>query len=107
VEIQKGVEADNLSSQSAPTALLPPAEDSAVAHMLSVSAFDAAIDLARSGKLLPDALSVRGRTAAGKRRVGGGGLHLDEEVGRPRLAKMMGGRCRGRGRRWRGRWVYF
>jgi hypothetical protein len=89
VEMQKGVEAENLSSQSAPTALLPPAEDSAVTHMLSVSAFDAAIDLARSGKLLPDALSVRGRAAAGKR-VGGGGLHWGEEVGRPRLAKMMG-----------------
>jgi hypothetical protein len=108
VEMQKGVEADNLSSQSAPTALLPPAEDSAVAHMLSVSAFDAAIDLARSGKLLPsEALSVRGRAAAGKREVGGGGLHWDEEVGRPRLAKMMGRMQGPREALERALWVYF
>jgi hypothetical protein len=60
-------------------------------HMLSVSAFDAAIDLARSGKLLlSEALSVRGRTVAGRNGAGGSGLHWDEETGRQRLAEVMG-----------------
>jgi hypothetical protein len=60
-------------------------------HMLSVSAFDAAIGLARSGKLLlSEALSVRGRAAAGKREAGDSGLHWDEKTGRQRLAEVMG-----------------
>jgi hypothetical protein len=60
-------------------------------HMLSVSAFDAAIGLARSGKLLlSEALAVRGRAAAGRAGAGGGGLHWDEETGKQRLAEVMG-----------------
>jgi hypothetical protein len=60
-------------------------------HMLSVSAFDAAIDLARSRKLLlSEALSVRGRAAAGNIWAGDSGLHCDEETGRQRLAEVMG-----------------
>jgi hypothetical protein len=59
-------------------------------HMLSVSAFDAAIDLARSRKLLlSEALSVRGRVAA-YNGAEGSGLHWDEEVGRQRLMEVMG-----------------
>jgi hypothetical protein len=59
-------------------------------HVLSVSAFDAAIDLARSRKLLlSEALSVRGRVAACIG-AGGSGLHWDKEVGRQRLAEVMG-----------------
>jgi hypothetical protein len=50
-------------------------------HMLSVSAFDAAIDLARSRKLLlSEALSVRGRAAAGESGDVGGGLHCTGTV---------------------------
>jgi hypothetical protein len=60
-------------------------------HMLSVSAFDAAINLARSGKLLlSEALSVRGRAATGKHVAGGNGLHWDEETGKQRLVEVMG-----------------
>jgi hypothetical protein len=60
-------------------------------HMLSVSAFDAAVGLAQSGKLLlSEALAVRGRAAAGKDGAGGGGLHWDEEAGNQRLAEVMG-----------------
>jgi hypothetical protein len=60
-------------------------------HMLSVSAFDAAVDLARSRKLLlSEALSVRGRAAAGKSEAGNIGLHWDVEMGRQRLAEVMG-----------------
>ena len=61
-------------------------------HMLSVSAFDAAIGLARSGKLLlSEALAVRGRAAAGRNGAGSGGsgLHWDEETGKQRLAEVM------------------
>jgi hypothetical protein len=59
--------------------------------MLSVSAFDAAIDLARSRKLLlSEALSVRGRAAAGKHGSSKSRLHWDEEMGRERLAEVMG-----------------
>jgi hypothetical protein len=58
--------------------------------MLSVSAFDAAIELAQSRKLLlSEALSVRGRAAAGRNGDGGGGLHWDEETGKQRLAEVM------------------
>jgi hypothetical protein len=60
-------------------------------HMLSVSAFDAAIELAQSRKLLlSEALSVRGRTVAGKNGGGGDELHWDEETGKQRLAEVMG-----------------
>jgi hypothetical protein len=60
-------------------------------HMLSVSAFDAAIDLARSRKLLlSEALSVRGRAAAGRNGAGDNGLHWDEETGKQRLSEVMG-----------------
>jgi hypothetical protein len=60
-------------------------------HMLSVSAFDAAIDLAQSRKLLlSEALSVRGRAAAGRTGLGGGEQHWDERMGKQRLAEVMG-----------------
>jgi hypothetical protein len=60
-------------------------------HMLSVSAFDAAIELAQSRKLLlSEALAVRGRAAAGRNGAGGGGLHWDKETGKQRLAEVMG-----------------
>jgi hypothetical protein len=59
--------------------------------MLSVSAFDAAIDLARSRKLLlSEALSVRGRAVAGKNGAGGSRLHWDGEMGKQRLAEVVG-----------------
>jgi hypothetical protein len=59
-------------------------------HMLSVSAFDAAIDLARSRKLLlSEALSVRGRAAAGKHGSSKSRLHWDEETGGGRLAEVV------------------
>jgi hypothetical protein len=59
--------------------------------MLSVSAFDAAIDLARSRKLLlSEVLSVRGRAASGRNEAGNSGLHWDEDTGRRRLAEVMG-----------------
>jgi hypothetical protein len=59
-------------------------------HMLSVSAFDAAIGLARSGKLLlSEALAVRGRAAAGRNGAGDSGLHWDEETGKQRLVEVM------------------
>ena len=55
------------------------------------AAFDAAIGLARSGKLLlSEALAVRGRAAAGRNGAGGSGLHWDEETGKQRLAEVMG-----------------
>jgi hypothetical protein len=59
-------------------------------HMLSVSAFDAAIGLAQSGKLLllSEALTVRGRAAAGRNGAGGTGLHWDDETGNQRLAEV-------------------
>jgi hypothetical protein len=60
-------------------------------HMLSVSAFDAAIELANSRKLLlSEALSVRGRAEAGRNGVGGSGLHWEESTGEQRLAEVMG-----------------
>jgi hypothetical protein len=60
-------------------------------HMLSVSAFDAAIELAQSRKLLlSEALSVRGRAVAGRDGAGSGGLHWDDEMGKQRLAEAMG-----------------
>ena len=65
-------------------------------HALSVSAFDAAIELAKRGRfLLSEALSIRGRVLAGQESQGGGsgsgsGLHWDEREGKQRLAEMMG-----------------
>jgi hypothetical protein len=60
-------------------------------HMLSVSAFDAAIDLARSRKLLlSEALSVRGRAAAGEDGASNNGQYWDKEVGKQQLEEVMG-----------------
>jgi hypothetical protein len=54
-------------------------------HALSVSAFDAAIELARRGRfLLSEVLAIRGRAWAGRDSKGGGngsGLHWDEREG--------------------------
>jgi hypothetical protein len=59
-------------------------------HALSVSAFDAAIELARRGRfLLSEALVVRDRALAGQG-AGGGGLHWDEPTGKQQLVEMMG-----------------
>jgi hypothetical protein len=59
-------------------------------HMLSVSAFDAAIELAQSRKLLmSEALAVRGRAAAGRNGVEGSELHWDESTGKKRLVEVM------------------
>jgi hypothetical protein len=59
-----------------------------------VSAFDAAIELAKRGRfLLSEALLIRGRVIAGHESQGGGsgsGLHWDEREGGQRLAEMMG-----------------
>jgi hypothetical protein len=59
-----------------------------------VSAFDAAIDLAKRGRfLLSEALSIRGRVLAGQESQGGGsgsGLYWDEREGKQRLTEMMG-----------------
>jgi hypothetical protein len=60
-------------------------------HTLSVSAFDAAIELAHWRKLLlSEALSVRGRAAAGRNGDGGNVLHWDEETGKQRLVEVVG-----------------
>jgi hypothetical protein len=60
-------------------------------HTLSVSAFDAAIELAQTRKLLlSEALSVRGRAVESRNGAEGGGLHWDEETGKQRLAEVMG-----------------
>jgi hypothetical protein len=61
-----------------------------------VSAFDAAIELAKRGRfLLSEALSIRGRMLAGQESQDGGsgsgsGLHWDEREGGQRLTEMMG-----------------
>jgi hypothetical protein len=72
-------------------------------HMLSASAFDAAIELAQSRKLLlSEALSVRDRAVSG-RNGAGVGLHWDEETGKQRLVEVMGrmqGPREALGRRW-------
>jgi hypothetical protein len=67
-------------------------------HTLSVSAFDAAINLAKRGRfLLSEALAVRGRMQAWQEKdcnsdndVGGSGLHWDERTGKQRLEEVMG-----------------
>jgi hypothetical protein len=59
-------------------------------HALSVSAFDAAIELARRGRfLLSEALTIRDRALAGQV-VGKNELHWDEREGKQRLAEVMG-----------------
>jgi hypothetical protein len=67
-------------------------------HTLSVSAFDAAIVLAKRWCfLLSEALTVRGRTQAWRGKgcnsdsvMGGSGLHWDERTGKHRLEEVMG-----------------
>jgi hypothetical protein len=59
-------------------------------HALSVSAFDAAIELAKRGRfLLSEALLIRDRVLAG-RGTGKGTMHWDEQKGGQRLAEVMG-----------------
>jgi hypothetical protein len=59
-------------------------------HALSVSAFDAAIELAKRGRyLLSEALTVRGRALVG-RGASEDGLHWDERKGKQQLEEMMG-----------------
>ena len=59
-------------------------------HALSVSAFDAAIELARRGRyLLSEALTVRGRALAG-RGASESELHWDEREGKQQAEDMMG-----------------
>jgi hypothetical protein len=63
-------------------------------HALSVSAFDAAIKLARRGRfLLSEALAIRDRALAGKQGAGSG-LHWDESTGKQRAGDVVG-RMRG------------
>ena len=58
-------------------------------HALSVSAFDAAIQLASAGRfLLSEALAIRDRARAGQE-TGGSRLHWDERTGKQRRAEMM------------------
>jgi hypothetical protein len=59
-------------------------------HALSVSAFDAAIELAkRGGFLLSEALVIRDRALAGQG-AGKGTLHWDEQKGEQWLTEVMG-----------------
>jgi hypothetical protein len=59
-------------------------------HALSVSAFDAAIELARRGRFfLSEALTIRDRALAGQG-AGGDGLNWDEPTGKQQLAEVMG-----------------
>jgi hypothetical protein len=59
-------------------------------HAHSVSAFDAAIKLAKRGRfLLPEALLIRDRALA-VQGAGKGTLHWDEQEGEQRLAEVMG-----------------
>ena len=61
---------------------------------LACSAFDASIELTRTGRLLmSEALGVRGRLAAGRGAGAAGaskGGHWDEATGRARLAEVVG-----------------
>ena len=58
---------------------------------LSYSAFDAAIELAKSGRLhRAEALTVRARVAAGREGGGTGAPHWDERTGRQRIAEVAG-----------------
>jgi hypothetical protein len=59
-------------------------------HALSVSAFDAAIELASRGRfLLSEAMAIRDRALAGQM-TDGGGLHWDQPTGKQKLAEVMG-----------------
>jgi hypothetical protein len=59
-------------------------------HALSVSAFDAAIQLASTGRfLLSEALAIRDRARAGQA-AGGSRLHWDEHTGKQQVEEMMG-----------------
>ena len=59
-------------------------------HALSVSAFDAAIQLASAGRfLLSEALAIRDRARAGQN-VGGSRVHWNERTGKQRVGEMMG-----------------
>ena len=59
-------------------------------HELSVKAFDAALQLALTGRMLmQECLAVRGRALAG-RAVNGVGGHWDEKTGKQRLAEVAG-----------------
>jgi hypothetical protein len=60
-------------------------------HTLSVAAFDAAIDLAKSKRfLLSEALSVRGRVLAAKGSGEGHGCHWDDRMQKQQLEEVMG-----------------
>jgi hypothetical protein len=60
-------------------------------HTLSVAAFDAAIDLAKSKRfLLSEALSVRGRVLVAKGSGEGHGCHWDEHMQNQQLEDVMG-----------------
>jgi hypothetical protein len=59
-------------------------------HTLSISAFNAAIELARRGRyLLSEALAVRGKALAGQG-ASGEGLHWGEDKGKQQLEELMG-----------------
>jgi hypothetical protein len=59
-------------------------------HALSVSAFDAAIELAKRGRfLLSEALLIRDRAQA-RQGAGKGAMHWNEHTGEQRLAEVMG-----------------
>jgi hypothetical protein len=59
-------------------------------HALSVSAFDAAIELARRGRfLLSEALAIQNRAQAGQG-AGGGSMHWDEPTGKQQLTAVAG-----------------
>jgi hypothetical protein len=60
-------------------------------HALSVSAFDAAIQLAKRGRvsLLSEALLIRDRGLAGQG-AGKGAMHWDKHTGKQQLAEVMG-----------------
>ena len=61
-------------------------------NKLSAAAFDASIELTRTGRLLmSEALGVRGRWLAGRRAGAAGGIgQWDEATGRARLAEVVG-----------------
>ena len=61
-------------------------------HELSVAAFDASVELARTGRLLmSEALGVRGRWLVGRGATGAGAAgHWSEATGRARLAEVVG-----------------
>ena len=60
-------------------------------HSLSVAASDAALGVARTGRLLwQEASIVRGRALAGQEAGGVAGGHWDEATGKQRLAEVLG-----------------